>query len=245
MSIVFKIAKKIIALLFALLISCIMGILLWRILSSGNPASMKVLNINDRLVSAYGESEELYMFRQRQRSITSGEKNYGYFAVTEYAIIPDANQIQAVVRYNNSTLRNTEKDYGLEANSLKREQEVYDISILVAIDRTPDNKEDNLGNEEESVEFVRCKGTMALSDTRSLYNYRRMVFQLDDAGIELRELMEKELLLAIYADICYVGDVNYDKPYGTLCLYDYVSNDVVIELEKRDVKAIETYKREQ
>ena len=245
MSIVFKIAKKIIVLLFGTLIAFIIGLLLWRVFSSGDPASMKVLSVNEALSSAYStKGEELYIFRQEQRSITSGESNYGYFSVTDCVIIPEANQIQTVLRYNNSTLRSTEKDYGLESNSLTRDGELYEVSLVLAIDLTPENTEDNLGNDENSVRFVRCHGTLVASDTTRLYNYRRTVFQLDDAQIDIKQLIDDGLLLAVYEDICYVGDINYDKPYGTLCLYDYISENIAVKLDKKDVQALESYKIE-
>ena len=241
MSIVFKILKKTVVLLFSCLIAFVCGFLLWRIFSSGDPSSMKVISANDRLCEAYSQKgEELYMFRQEQRSITSGENNYGYFSITDHVIIPDANQIQTVFRYNTSTLEKTAEDFGLDSVPL-RGDEVYDVTVLVAIDLTPDVKEDNSGNDPASVKFVRCHGKMTLSDTKNLYNYRRFVFQLDDADIDLRDLIEKELLLAIYADICYKGAIDYDKPYGTLCLYDFASENVRVKLDRKDEKALEEY----
>ena len=242
MSIAFKILKKTVKLLFSCLIAFICGFVIWRMLSSGDPASMKVLSANERLCEAYAENgKELYMFKQGQRSITSGEDNYGYFSITDYAIIPDANQIQTVFRYNVSTLESTAADYSLDQVP-SRDQEVYDVTLLVAIDLTPDVEEDNSGNDPNSVKFVRCHGEMTLSDTKNLYNFKRLVFQLDDAEINIKELMDSGLLLAIYADVCYNGAIDYENPYGTLCLYDFASENVKIELDRRDIKALEEYK---
>ncbi|MBO7311041.1 MAG: hypothetical protein J6U86_06590, partial [Clostridia bacterium] len=100
MSIAFKIIKRIFALLFALLVIGILGLMLWRINAAKDPKSMEALNANEALYEAYSErGKELYMFKQDQRSITSSEKNYGYFSITDYAIIPEANQIQTIIRY--------------------------------------------------------------------------------------------------------------------------------------------------
>ena len=242
MSIVFKLIKNIIIAIFSLIIATIITFLLWRVFSSGDPKTMKVVDVNDRIAEAYAASgEDLYMFKQEQRSITSGENNYGYFSITDYAIIPDANQIQAVFRYNVSTLESTAVDYDLEKIPT-RDEEVYDVTLLVAIDLTPDIEEDNSGNDPNSVKFVRCHGEMTLSDTKNLYNFKRFVFQLDDAEIDIKELMDSGLLLAIYADVCYNGAIDYENPYGTLCLYDFASENVKIELDRRDIKALEEYK---
>ena len=242
MSIAFKIVKRIFVALIALLVGAIIGFLLWRILSSGDPSSMKVLNANEALCEAYEQhGEELYVFKQEQRSITSTEENYGYFAITNYAIIPDANQIQATVRYNNSTLRHTAEDFGL-SDVPSRDAQVYDVTLLLAIDLTPENEEDNLGNDKESVAFIRCHGSVALSEQKNLYNFRQMVFDLGTADVDVKELIDSGLLLAIYADFYYVDAIDYEAtPYGTLCLYDFKSENVTVKLDSADIKAIEKF----
>ena len=242
MSTVFKILKRVGIALVSLFIAAVIVLLAWRILAAGDPSSMNPLVPNDRLADAYAESgNSLYMYRQEQRSITSGETNYGYFSITEYAIIPDANQVQTVIRYNNSTLKYTAADLGL-SEIPPREAENSDFTLLVAIDLTPENKDDNLGNDPESVKFVRCYGTIGASDQKNMYNFRRMVFQLDDAGIDIKELKESGLLLAMYVDFYYIGNVNYDEPpMATLCLYDYISEDITVKLDGKDKKALAAY----
>lgn len=240
MSIVFKLIKKLIVAIFSLIVTGVIVFLLWRVVSSGDPKAMKTIDVNDRVSAAYESvGEGLYMFKQDQRSITSGNDNYGYFSITDYRIIPDANQIQTTVRYNNSTLKYTAQDYELDEIP-SREDDVYDVTLVIAVDLTPENQDDNLGNDEAGVEFIRCHGSTTLSDAKNMYNYRKMVFQLDDADVDISKLMDEGILLAIYADFYYVGDVDYDKtPYGTLCLYDFKTEDIVIKLEKRDIKALE------
>lgn len=242
MSIAFKVIKKVAVLLFSLLIASVTIFALWRVFSSGDPKSMKTLNANEALVSAYErDGDGLYMFRQEQRSITSGESNYGYFSITNFVFIPEANQVQAVVRYNNGTLKNTARDFSLDEIP-SRDEDIYDVTLLLAIDLTPDTDEDNFGNDPESVRLVRCHGSTVLSDTKTLYNYRRLVFELDDAELDLEELLDEGLLLAVYADFYYVGALDYDAvPYGTLCLYDFKSKDVRVKLEKKDIKALKEY----
>ncbi len=238
MSIVFKFIKRSLIALVSIVVAGVIALLLWRIFSSENPKDMETLTPTDELVEAYGESgEELYMFKQKQRSITSAENNYGYFSITDYVIIPEANEVQVLFRYNTSTLKHTADKHSL-ATVPSRDSEVYEVSLLVATDLTPENDEDNLGNDPESVRFIRCKGSVVDVGKKNMYNYRRIVFQLDDAELDIKQLLDDGLLLAVYADICYLGDVNYDAPDGTLCLYDYLSPNVHVELDKKDVGAL-------
>lgn len=240
----FRWGGRTIKFLFFLVIFGVIAVLLWRMFSSGDPESMKTITPNDSLAIAYEkEGEDLYLFRQEQRSITSGENNYGYFSVTDAVFIPSANQIQIVVRYNNSTLRSLTEDKGLSSVP-DRGEELFDVTLSLATDLTPDNPDDNLGNAEESVGFVRVHPVSVSADRKNLYNYRRFVFDLGAAGLSLSELLDGKLLLAVYADIYYKGDVNYDEPaYGTLCLYDYITEINPGRLTKKDRAALDAYVR--
>ena len=242
MSIAFKILKRLLLSLFMLVILAVVVFLLWRINSSDTPKSMECIVPDQRLAELYDEGGELRMFKQNQRSITSTEKSYGYFAITDYVIIPDADQIQTTVRYNNSTLRHTAEDFSL-SEIPSRDADVYDVTRLVAIDITPENKDDNFGNDPESVRFVRVHGKTVGSEQKNLYNFRKIVFDLSDEQIDLSALIEQELLLAIYADFYYVGALDYEAdPYGTLCLYDFKTENVAIKLTRKDIEALEQFK---
>ena len=225
------------------------AILLWRVFTAGNPKDMENLSINDTLVEAWNEAEadgrDLTIYTPVMpdgSQITSVlGKNYSYFAVTHNVFIEEAHQVQVLFRYNNSTLKHTAEDYSLPSIP-SRDEEVYDVTLLFAIDLTPDDKEDNLGNDEGSVNFIRCHGEVTLTAQKNLYNFRRIVFELDDAEINISELLDSELLLAIYADFYYNGAIDYEaEPYGTLCIYDFKSANIPVKLEKHDVKAIQAF----
>lgn len=235
-----RIAGKIIKLAFVLLIVFINLFLLWRLFSTSNPSSMDRLSPNENLVEAYKKDPALSgTFRQEQRSITSGESNYGYFSVTKATFIPAANQIQIVVRYNNSTLRHTEEDFSLDA-APDRDSDVYDVSLLLVTDLTPDDESDNLTTAEGSTEELRIHPTYSQSDKKTLYNYRLFVFDLGE--LDLSEHLEKDTLLAVYADIYYNGAIDYDKtPYGTLCLYDYITETIDVKLSSAEKKSFEDW----
>ncbi len=242
MSIAFRIIKRFFAALFALIMISVVGFFIWRIAASDNSKEMEALVPSNALCELYErEGENMYMFRQEQRTITGTEKNYGYFSVTDCVFIPDANTVQTTLRYNNSTLRSTAEDYSLpEAPS--RDAEVYEMSLLFAIDLTPENDEDNLGNDKSSVRFVRAKGEVMLSEQKNLYNFRRIVFDLSSTELDLRKMLDDGTLLAVYADIYYIGDIDYsEEAYGTLCLYDYKSENITVPLDKRDIAALKSY----
>jgi len=236
----FRVAGKIVKGLFFAMVFSVIALLLWRVFSSGDPKSMEALTVNEELVAAYErQGDELTLFRQKQNKTTFGKNNYGYFTITDCVFIPEANQIQLVFRYNNSTLRALAEDYGLtEAPS--REEELYDLTLVLATDLTPDVTEDNARNDPESVAFTRLSPVSVTSETKNLYNYRRFVFDLGEADLSLSELTgEGGLLLAAYADIYYVEDIRYDElPYGTLCLYDYLQEKKVSRLPADDRRAL-------
>ena len=238
-----RITGNIIKLLFGLLIAFICFFMIWRVFSASNdPSSMKLLSPNKALIAAYDEDGALEgMFRQEQRSITSAEHNSGYFSVTRATFIPSANQIQIVVRYNNSTLRHTQEDFELD-EPLSRDDEVYDVSLLLVTDLTPENDSDNLNIDGDSVAMARIHPTYFKSEKNTLYNYRLFVFDLGD--IDLETLLEDGTLISVFTDIYYSGDVDYsDTPYGTLCLYDYITETVDVKISSAEKKVFEEWKK--
>jgi len=241
----FKIAKWIIRTLFVLLIMLVCGILTWRFCSSGDPKNLKTLYVNDHTYTAYAEcGEKLNMFRQEQRSITSGKDNYGYFTATQAVFIPDANQVQLTIRYNNATIRSLVENFSL-AELPAPDADLFDISLLLAVDLTPENTDDNLTNDPASVRFVRCAPSVTLKDAKHLYQYRKCIFDLEDCGEDIQALLNENLLLAVYVDVYYAEAADYDTtPYGTLCLYDYLGEKLPVQLSGKDVQALESWRKE-
>ena len=237
----FRISGKIIKAFFILLVIAINIFLLWRIFSSSDPSSMKALSPNESLAAAYEADGDLVgMFSQEQRSITSGEENYSLFAVSKAVFIPSANQIQITVRYNNSTLRHTQEKYGL-SEVPARDADVYDVSLLIVTDLTPDDKSDNLSLSEDCVKRTRIFPSYSEKEEKNLYNFRRFVFDLGD--VDLKEVVENGTLISVFTDIYYAEDVDYDATsYGTLCLYDYITETYDVKMSSADKKAIEEWK---
>ncbi|MBO5904421.1 MAG: hypothetical protein J6Q64_03495 [Clostridia bacterium] len=198
---IFKISVKVLFYLFVIIVNAIM---LWRVLFSGDPAKIQRLTVNDSLREAY-EDGQLLLETQEQRTLTSN----GLFAVRQCIFIPEANQIQIVVRYNNSTLRKLAQDYGLESVPEKTD-ELFDVSIVKTIDKTPMDITDNTDPEALSEERYHPTGEPETAYKR-LYSYRRYVF----------ENVSREDAVGMFVDVYYKGDVNYEKdPYGALCIYE-------------------------
>ena len=217
-----------------LLIAALLILLLFRIIDSKHdPREMNTVIANDRLVAAYNEKgEDLDMFSQEHTIFTRGENNYGYFAVTHSLIIRDIDQIQFVLRYNNSTLKYTKEDYDLP-DIPSRGDNVYDVTLTVMYDLTPDNTEDNDGKTPDAVLYKRFFPSDMVSAQKTLYNYRKFVF--DDIKID-------DSVIAVYADFYYVGDINYDAtPYGSLLIYHNEEDEIKYSFTKNDIKTLKAY----
>ncbi len=212
---------------------------LWRIFSSGNPSSMKGLAVNAPLQAAWQAAEEagqeLTIYSQEQDHITRAGHNYGYFAVTDVKFIEEANQVQVLLRYNNSTIRHLKEDYKLP-DTPARSEDLYDVTLYVAYDITPNDPSDNDGNDPASVRFVRYHATSHTAAQKNLYNYRQFVFD----GVDMT--VTDNPVLAVYVDVYYKDDVDYTvDSYGTLIIYDYAAERIPYTLTKSDRKALEAF----
>lgn len=232
-----RVAGLVLKIVGAVLIASLAAFLLWRIIDSNvDPAEMNTLIPNEELCSAYTESGgKLTAFNQNQSKFTRGENNYGYFAVTQSVFIKEADQLQVVLRYNNSTLEHTKEDYALQEIPA-RDRDIYDVTVTVMYDLTPDNTNDNDGKTPDAVEYKRFFPSDMISAQKTLYNYRKFVFD----GIEINENV-----LGVYVDIYYVGDVNYEKDaYGSLLIYNKTDVNRTYRLSRADIKAIEAWREE-
>lgn len=204
--------------LFYTLIALMAALLIWRIYFSTNiPKSIERVIITDSLSEAYAEhGEALEIFTQDQATITRAEENYGYFSVEEFIIIPEANEIQVVFRYNNSTIEYIAEDYALDEIP-SRDEELFAMSLTKTVDRTPDSTADNTDTSALKKEVY--YPSEVISDQTLLYNYRRVVFE----NVDITDAVGIFFDIRFMTDYATLGEGEYvyDDPIsGTLCIYD-------------------------
>lgn len=243
-----------IRILIGAMICSVLGVLLWRILSSGDPASMKALQPNQKLCDAYAahtadpENGDFLILRQRYDTIIRDGEAKGYFSVTQADFLPAADQLQLTFRYNNSTLKNVAKDYGKPA-ALERGKDWFDVTVTVAYDLTPDNAADNDINDADSVRFERYQPTACVKDTKNLYNYEKLTFDGIDIFDHLDENGDPVMrtdVLAVYVDIYFNEDIDYEKePLGTLMIYVWGTEEnrptYVQPIDKKDAETLAAF----
>lgn len=222
-----KITGWVIKAILYMIVVFVFSMLIWRMCVSTNiPDKIERLYVTPSLEAAYADGK-LEGFRQDQASITRGDNNYGYFSIEDYVIITDANQVQIIFRYNNSTVENVANDLHLdEVPSL--DDDIFDVTLVKTTDLTPGDTTDN--TDEAALSKTRYFPSAVVAERTKLYNYRRYVFE--DVTLD-------ELDIGLFADIYYVGAVDYDEtPLGALCLYDYEMERVEYKFSKGDLNRI-------
>ena len=214
---------------------------IWRaFFSTAVPSEVKYLSPNtplrDASKAALAEGREVTVFYQQSQydTTTVRDKNYSYFSAKEARLIQEANQVQLLFRYNNATIRHLVEDYSL-TEIPDRTADLYDVTLYVAYDLTPDNLTDNAGNDPSAVKFVRYHATSSEPARSLMYNYRRMTFD----GLDMT--VTDNPVLAVYVDVYYLGDLDYEaEPYGTICIYDYAAENTYGTLTKQEIAALES-----
>lgn len=204
--------------------------LFWRIYFSGLlPKEMKGLTPNDNLKAAYAAcGDDLQLLTQEQSTHTRTDENYGYFAVPRFVFIPEAEQVQVIFRYNNSTLKYTQQKYGL-AERPPRGEEIFDVSLVEIYDLTPDNKSDNVDGS-ETLGKTRVAPTSHTVTTTALYTY--FCYTFDGVTVDPDTI-------TIFFDIYYQDDIDYGKTaYGTLRLYHHEEVWQTVRMTARDRRAL-------
>lgn len=229
-----RIFFRVVKLTFTCFVFLVCAIVLWRVFSSGDPAAIKKVAVNSAFAEAYGEHGDdlVLQYRTLQHSITRGEDNAGYFGVTQTLFIPQAEQVQIVFRYNNSTLRHLQEDYGLEAVPDKALCH-FDVTLVKTTDLTPDVEEDYKDPATFTVERY-YPSENVIRETTALYTYYRYTF--DGVTVD-------EDTLGVFVDVYYNEDVRYEEDaYGRLCIYDaYYSEWKTYKLSRADRKVIDAF----
>ncbi len=231
-----RIAGFVFKALCGLVIACVIGLLAWRIIDrSITPKAVKAIIPNQKLCEAYEKHGEKLTIRYQEpkNEYTQEDHNYGYFANAGMLFIDEAEQLQFIMRYNKSTLEHVAEDFEL-SKLPSREENIFDVSLLIMYDLTPENKNDNDGKTPEAVKYVRIfPSDDAFLYQKTLYNYHKYVFD---------NVIVDNSVLAIYVDIYYENAINYDeRTLGTRLIYSYTYPTENYKLTKDDIRAIEQY----
>ena len=226
-----RIAGRIVKTSLVLFVVFINAIIIWRVFFSANiPKEMNRLTPNQQLSAAYDtHGDEMQFLYQDQLSLTYGKDSKGYFGVPDFVFIPEAEQVQIVFRYNNSTLRHLAEDFAL-AEAPDKANDLFDVTLLKVIDLTPEIADDS--NNPDAVLKTRIAPTSVQRDTTLLYTYYRFVF--DGVSIDEGEIA------SVFLDVYYNEALDYEAPpYGTLRLYDHLSEWLPYSLSSADKKALQ------
>ena len=223
-------AGRIVKISLIVFVALVNLVVLWRVFFSANvPKKIDTIYVNDALRAAYAEQgDDLILQYQNQLNLSYDKGKEGYFGVPEYVFIPEANQVQVVFRYNNSTLKNLARDYDLNKIPKKGEH-VFDVTLLKITDLTPDNASDQ--EDPNALEKVRYAPDAVVCDTTLLYTYYRFVFE--DVSLD------ETTICSVFLDVYYRGDLNYDQtPYSSLRLYDHLHEWISYDLTGADKRAL-------
>ena len=224
--------------LLSLLVMAVCAFWIWRVFfSAAIPSDFKKIQPNAALKAAYDTSgEALTFFTQEQATVTRGEHDYGYFGVPRFVFIPEANQVQLVFRYNNSTLEAVQSDLGL-AERPPRGEQIFDVTLLMLTDTTPENGDDNEDGS-ETVAKTRIHASAAPRvETTLLYTYFYYTFD----GVELTD-QTLVVYLDVYADTALGVTPDYTSAaMGTLRLYHHEAARLAEKLSAKEWRAIAEY----
>ncbi len=225
-----RIASRVIKSMVMGLVLAVNLLIIWRVFFSANtPKAIDTLTPNEALRAVYAvRGDEMEMWYQDQPTVTRAESNRGYFSVPEVVIIPEARQVQVVFRYNNGTIKNLARDYGL-ASVPNREEHLFDITLVRTRDLTPNDLSDN--EDPTTLEPERFfADPEPIREQTSLYTYYRYVFE---------NVTVEDVTAGMFIDVYYLGDIDYEKKaYGTLCIYLIEEERLEIGLTADDKKTL-------
>jgi len=151
--------SKIIKFIFVLLIIAVYTLLLGRMFLARYTGSMAKYAWTNNAIKTYEQTTDFTLMTQ---NLSKTIDDNGYFSISNYVYIPEINEVQFTVRYNNSTVDTLENFY----------TDVSDIGETFVFTLT-----DNNGNVYDSYKY--------LSKSNLIYNFRRLVFEgvdLSNAG---------------------------------------------------------------
>ncbi len=227
------------------LIIFINAFLLWRVFFSTNePSAMSTLAGNPALAASYesylsGDRSEPFALYQAgkdnigtdedwhdQFELGIGEVKENVFAqffLTDVVFFPDAKQAQVVLRYNKSALSHLAEDYELSSVPAKSD-DIFEVSLVVYYKPDADSM----------TKSIRLTAELTGSDTTALYSFRQLSFE---------NMPEFGSISDMNIEIYYKDAADHNEiPYAVIDIYDKALGTRPYDLDKKDIKAIESAK---
>ena len=227
-----RIIGRISKLMISLFVFSVCGLLIWRVFFSTKiPKEIDTMIPNARLTEAYQtKGDQLTLQYQELSTISRAKDSYGYFSVESCVFIPEAEQVQLVFRYNNSTIRHLQADYGLPELPQKS-QHLFDVTLVRANDLTPNDHTDDL--DATKLETARISPSAeSVREETALYTFYRYVFD----GVTVEDITN-----SIYVDVYYVEDIRYEeRPYSSLLIYAWDETWIPYAPSKADIRAMQS-----
>ena len=209
--------------LFALLIVFVCAFLIWRVaFSQKPPKGMRNIGTNEVLRAALEEHDTLTMITQKtQVSYTEAADKQAYFQYDWCIFVEEADQVQLVFFYNNSTLEKVQAEQSLD-KELPSGEIVFDVVLTQYIDCSPEGHEGDPVTEKK--EFAPTASEVSVN-RNGMYTFTRYTFD----GVDLADT------LVIYLDV-YHEEV--PTSLGTLRLYHAENRTEVREIERKEEKIV-------
>lgn len=233
--------------LFVLLIIFVYGLLFVRMCSVDDiPDEFKNIYVTDELRALYGDGNsddiEGKFIYQNLTKYNTDKDSYGYFSAASVMIVPQAGQVQVIMKYNISTLDHVKEDYGLSVSIDRNRTDTFEFSLVVknansAIVEDASETVDYNGASNYTIDRIYPVKTEFLTAGR--HNYIRCVF--DGAELDL------DRLLGVFCDVNYKDDIKYEQvddegkalnSYASICIYNYTAKVKDYKLTKVDIEAL-------
>ncbi len=221
---------------FCALAALVFVLMIWRIqVMEHLPAQMKTLTVTESTYAAYrdaqarGETLEL-LTQGKIDPVSTNDQAYGYFWIADSVLIPQAEQLQLVIQYNNSTLEHLADDFGLEQIP-SGDDEVLAIRLCVITDATPDDLSDQDEADAQLTQII-LPSAEPTGTQRDVYHYRRYVF--DAVPVD-------QTLIGLRVEFYYAGDEQADEPLAELYVWYQGAESKSVKLSKKDIAALEDF----
>ncbi len=211
--------------LFTLLIIGICGLLLWRIaFSQRAPRELRQLSSNAVLREAYETNGGSLTILEQPDQVghTEADDNYAYYRVDWCVFIDEADQVQLLFYYNNSTLEYVSEELGISP-VLPAATEVFGVELVVCRDVTPDG----YTGEEPVIEETVIRPVSCEPGENKMYTFCKYTF--DGVAIE-------DDTAVVYLDIYYEGEER--EELGTMRLYHRESRTEERALTRKEERIV-------